>query len=889
MMNKNDWRELTLAEVEEKLGTDLKNGLSRAEAEARLLNHGPNELPAPEPEPLWLIFFRQFQSALIYILFIAAALVFALGETVDGFLILAVLIFNAVIGTVQEGKAQNTLAALRSFAETTATVLRESKEVVLPDMRIVPGDVIFLREGEKIPADALLVESRMLKVDEAALTGESKPVYKKDKDMVFKGTAVVNGNAKAIVVATGTDTEIGKVSRAIAGIDTEIPLKKDIRYLARLIVIAVGVISVILFLFGIYVGKNFAEMFAVTVSLAVSIVPEGLPVVLTLVLARGVWRMAKRNALVKKLQAVEALGQAQIIAVDKTGTLTRNEMVIRKVFADGRFFDVGGVGYEPKGEVKLEDKPIAPPNHPELLLMGKVAAMCANARASFLEESKTWRAYGDPTEVAMYVFAEKVGFAKDELERETPQIAEIPFDYETKYHVVAHRISDKRQFVTVAGAPEKVLPLCDKIYSGGKAAEMSKVKLEEMENIFHSLSREGLRVVAASYREEPLYKDGELIKVGNLTFLGFYGMEDSLRPEVPDAMVRARAAGIKVVMITGDARLTAIAIAKEAGIYKDGDEVLTDEDIGRLSGAALDEKIARASIFARITPEHKMKIIEAYRRKGKVVAMTGDGVNDAPPLVAADLGVAMGKIGTEVAKEAADIVLLDDNFGSIVSAVEEGRRMYRTIQKVILFLFSTSLGEVLAIAGAMFAGLPMPLLAPQILWMNLVTDSFVAFGLALEDERDGDLLLGEFRRPNRYLITGTMALRMVLMSLPMMFGAIYLFGSVYQEDLVKAWTLTLTALVVFQWLNGWNCLSERRSIFGENPFRNAYLVGFVGVAAVLQVAALYTPFMRDILRLVPLTLGEWGFAFGVATSIVPVEELRKLFFYPRRRYNPTTP
>lgn len=870
---------LTLAEVEERLGTDFKNGLSIKEAKARLESVGPNELPAPKADPLWVIFFRQFQSALIYILLIAAAIVFVMGETVDGLLIIAVLIFNAAIGTVQEGKAQNTLGALRSFTETTAIVVRESKEIVIPDREIVPGDVILLREGEKVSADALVIESRTLKVDEAALTGESKPIYKKEKDTIFKGTSIVSGFGRAVAIATGLETEIGKISRAIAGINTEIPLKKDIRYLARFIVVAVGIISIIIFLFGLYAGISFAEIFFVTVSLAVSIVPEGLPVVLTLILARGVWRMAKQNVLVKKLQAVEALGQAQIIAVDKTGTLTRNEMVIRKIFVDDKFFDIGGVGYDPKGEVKLEDKPVSPPNHPELLFAAKVAAMCANARVIFLEEAGIWRVYGDPTEAAMYVFGEKIGFNKDELEREAPQIMEIPFDYQNKYHAVAHRISDKRQFITVVGAPEKVISLCSKIYSKGKTADITKTKYEEIESIFHSLSREGFRVVAAAYREDPFNESVETIKIDDLIFLGFYGMEDSLRSEVPEAMARAQAAGIKVVMITGDSRLTAIAIAKQAGIYKEGDEVLTNEDIESLSDGVLDEKIVNASVFARITPEHKMKIIEAYRRKGKIVAMTGDGVNDAPSLVAADLGVAMGKIGTEVAKEAGDIVLLDDNFGSIVSAIAEGRNMYRSIQKIILFLFSTSLGEVLTIAGAMFAGMPLPLTAPQILWMNLVTDSFVAFGLALDDKRDGDLLKGEFRRPNRYLINKTMIFRIILMSASMMLGAIYLFGSFYQENIIKAWTITLTALVIFQWLNGWNCVSERRSIFSENPFRNVYLTFFVGVAAIFQIAIIYTPFMRDILRLTPLTLGEWGLAFATAASIVLAEELRKFFYY----------
>lgn len=882
-MKGNEWRNLSWEEIEKRLITDLRSGLSETEAAARLRSRGLNELPAIKPDPRWLIFLRQFRSALIYVLLVAAAIVFAIGETVDGFLILVVLTFNAFIGTIQEGKAQNTLNALRRFVETNTTVLREGKEIVLSDRYVVYGDVIILSEGEKIPADALVVESHTLKVDEAALTGESKPVHKREKELVFKGSTVVSGMGRAVVVATGLDTEIGKISRAIVGIDTEIPLQKDIRRLARLIIIVVSVISAALFFFGLYVGKELREMFTLTVSLAVSVVPEGLPVVLTLVLARGVWRMAKRNVLVKKLQAVEALGQTQIIAVDKTGTLTRNEMIIRKVFVAGKLFEIGGIGYEPSGEIKLEDKIISPPNHPELLLTGKIAALCANGRASFIEEAKTWKAYGDPTEAAMYVFAQKVGFRKDELEQETPLIAEIPFDYLNKYHAAAYRLSAENQLVVVAGAPEKILEQCDKIYSETRAEEMSRAGREELERIFHTMSRQGLRVVAAGFRKEPLVERGESIVLDRLVFLCFYGMEDSLRPEVPEAVVRTQAAGVKVVAITGDARLTAVAIAKEAGIWKEGDEVLTDEEIERLSGAALTGKIANVSVYARITPEHKMKIIDAYRRSGKIVAMTGDGVNDAPSLVAADLGVAMGKIGTEVAKEAADIVILDDNFGSILAGVEEGRRMYSTLQKVILFLFSTSLGEILTIGAAIFIGLPLPLLPSQILWMNLVTDSFVAFGLALSDKYDRNLLQNKFHRPAIYFITKTTAVRIILMSLPMMFGGIYLFSGMYQVDLAKARTMALTALIIFQWLNGWNCLSERHSIFDRNLLFTPPLVIFVGIAAGIQIIATHTPFVQNLLQIVPLTVGEWGLAFGIALSIVAVEELRKLFAYQRKR------
>jgi Ca2+-transporting ATPase len=888
----SQWHTIPLGALEKELNTSFHDGLSGSEAAARLKLHGPNKLPEARRTPLFLIFLRQFQSPLIYILLGAAVVVFALEETVDALVILFVLVFNAIVGTLQEGRAQNTLAALRRFTETSATVLRDGVAAVIPDIEVARGDILVLREGEKVPADARVIESRTLTVDEAALTGESVPVHKNEtaietpslspqeqKNMLFKGTNVVRGSGIAAVVATGTETVIGKLARAVASMDTEIPLKRDIRQLSKLIILVVSGLSAGVFLLGVLAGQGIREMFTVVVSLGVSVVPEGLPVALTLVLASGVWRMAKRNALVKKLQAVEALGQAQVIAVDKTGTLTRNEMVIRKVYAGKTLFEVGGAGYEPKGEVKLRGAVVDPANHPELLLAGKIAALSSGAAIAFSEERKVWQIAGDPTEGAMGVFAAKVGFHKTELEKEAPLAAEMPFDYATRYHATVHR-EGRGLFLSVAGAPEAVFALSDKVRGENTTHPFTQEWKKEFETAVESLSEEGFRTVAFAYAELASGSEGkefEAVQRGQLTLAGVYAMEDSLRPEVPEAMARAKDAGVRVVMITGDHKITAQAIAKEAGIWKEGDAVISGSELESMDEKELAARLETASVFARVTPEHKMKIIQAYKRRGEIVAMTGDGVNDAPPLVAADLGVAMGKIGTEVAKEASDIVLLDDNFGSIVAAVEEGRTIYKTIQKVILYLFSTSLGEVLTIVGAILLGWPLPVVAVQILWLNLVTDGFLTVALAME-KGEPEFAKGSFSAPNRYLVNKTMLVRIVVMAVPMMLGSLFVFGGVYAVNLPKALTLSLTTLAIFQWLNAYNCRFEKKSVFRTNPFGNHYVTGAMAIVIVLQLLAVYHPFMQSVLRTVPLSLSDWMLAVGISFSIIVAEEIRKLCY-----------
>lgn len=886
-MDSYRWHTKTFSEIFEVLHTS-EHGLSKEEAKKRLKDYGLNKLPEAKADSLFIIFLRQFQSPLIYILLAASAVVFALREIIDGSVILAVLFFNAVVGTIQEGKAQNTLLALKKFVETAATVLRDGKEIIIQDFEVVPGDIVILQQGSKISADARVILSSNLKIDESSLTGDSEPIHKisevlsnpdlptaDQRNSVFKGTHVVAGNGKAVVVATGLKTVIGKISKQIAAIDTEIPLKKNIKHLSRLIIITVAIISLSLFFFGVLSGKSLKEMFLIAVSLSVSIIPEGLPIVMTLVLAMGVWRMNKQKALIKRLQAVEALGQARVIAVDKTGTITKNELMLQKVYVNGKFFEISGTGYEPKGEIKFLGKVVDPLNHPDLLFSGKIASFCSDARVMFSEESKQWRVSGDPTEAAMLVFAEKIGFNKNDLEREESQIADMPFDYKTKYHATIHSF-DGDDFLAVAGAPETVLALSTKIWRDGKSFPLEEEERRNLESVFAGMSQEGMRVLGFAVNTG---KFGPLTpeNVRELTFVGFFAMRDVVRPEVEEAMKKAAMAGIRIVMITGDHILTAQAIAKEVGIYRDGDEILTGQEIDMLSDPQLSKKISKVSVFARVSPEHKIRIIKAFKQKGDVIAMTGDGVNDAPSLIAADLGVAMGKIGTEVAKEASDIILLDDNFGNIIPAVEEGRNIYKTIKKVVLYLFSTSFGEVLVIGGAIFAGYPLPILPSQIIWLNFVTDGFLDVALAMEP-KEKDLLRGNFERPKKYLIDKLMVQRMFFMGLPMMLGTLYLFKAYFEVDLVKAWTISLTALAVFQWFNAWNCRSEDKSIFQMNPFSNKFLAGATVFVVFLQMFAVYNPLGQKFLRTVPLDFSEWLIIVSVAVSIILVEEIRKLFY-----------
>ncbi len=880
------WYQYTKTQVLTEFKTDEVNGLSTKEAQSRFLKYGQNLLPETVGESVFKIFLRQFENPLIYILLFCAVIVFYLEDKVDAYIIFAVLVFNAVIGALQEGRSQKTMRSLKKLSEAESLILRDGKEEMISEKEIVPGDVMLLQEGEKITADARIILSSSLKVDESALTGESGAVLKKETsapaettlpasgqhNMVFKGTVVLSGSAKAVVVGTGQNTEIGKISKALLEPETEIPLQKNIKKLSKLIIYLVFAISVGLFLLGLSVGKPVKEIFAVVVSLAVSMIPEGLPLVLTLILVSGVWRMSKRNALVKKLQAVEALGHTNILAVDKTGTITKNEMIIKNLFLSGKIYQVSGSGYEPKGGVSLAGQ-VQDKNFGDFGLSATIASLVSRAKVVYMESEGVFRVSGDPTEAAMTVFAEKFFKPKEELLKSYKEVAEITFDHKNKYHTIFYE-HEGSIFAAIAGAPESLLSFSGHILENGQSRKITPHERQLIEESIGEFSSKGMRVVAFGFKR--LGKGHALDNISDMTFAGLFAIEDSVRTEAQDSVRLVQSAGLKVVMITGDHKVTARAIAKEAGIFKEGDLVITGPELSEMSDQILKEQLPQIAVFARVTPEDKMKIIKLYKEAGFVIAMTGDGVNDAPSLVAADLGVSMGKIGTEVAKEASDIVLLDDNLKSIVAAIEEGRAMYKSIQKALLFLFSTSLGELLVIVISLSLQMPLPLLAVQILWLNLITDPLIGTALAMDGKEPG-LLKNSLVKLPKYFFNKTMLIQMLLMGLVMGLGSLYIFSQ-YSFDYMKAVTMCLTILAVFQWYNGYNCEFMDRSIFSKHIFRNRYLIlAFLGNFA-LQLFAVYSPFMQRVLKTTPLSLGEWIVILVFGISVILVEEIRKLIY-----------
>jgi Ca2+-transporting ATPase len=681
-----------------------------------------------------------------------------------------------------------------------------------------------------------------------------------------------------LVVATGLDTIIGGISRRIISIDSEIPLNKSIKILSNYVGIGVLVISAGVFGLGILYGNSFYSMFFTAVAVAVSLVPEGLPVVITLVLSLGAFRMAKQNALVKNLGAVEALGQASVIAVDKTGTITKNELMVEKVYIAGKTFSVSGSGYEPKGDVIENGVAIDPANHPEIIFAGKIATFCANARVMFREKEGIWKVSGDPTEAALLVFGEKVGFHKDELEQEEPQTGDLPFDSVLKYHAVVHTVK-KRSFVSLVGAPESVLDISTNIWQNSRSKKLTEENKKEFESVVHSMSREGLRVLAFSTITN---YEGELgvQPVKEATFVGLFAMRDVLREGVRESIETAKASGLRVVMITGDHKVTAEAIAREAGIFHEGDSIITGKDIHALSVEELLKQLPKVSVFARVTPEDKLDIIQFFKKNGDTIAMTGDGVNDALSLVAADLGIAMGRIGTEVSKEAADIVLLDDNFNSIVQAIEEGRNIYVGIKKVILYLFSTGLGELMAIVIAMLIFLPPPVFPTQILWLNLVTDGFLVVALAFEPKEK--LQNGRItRKGNKFFFDRLAVIRTLLMGLTMGAITVFVFASLIKIDTAKAYTMALTVLAALQWWNAWNVRSETDSIWSSKIFKNPYLIVATFMVIILQLFAIYNPHLQAILKTTALSLKDLALVVLISLTIVLVEELRKFVYRSR--------
>ncbi|MCK5632613.1 HAD-IC family P-type ATPase [bacterium] len=886
------WSQKKISEVIKQLQSHIQKGLSLQQVQERRKKFGANRLPE-QPRESWLfVFIRQFKSPLIYVLLAAAAvLFFVVKDKVDALVVGGVLFFNAIIGTIQEGRAQTILESLKKFSKTTSVVLRDGKKQFVSTENIVVGDIVILQEGERIPADIRIFQSNGLRVDEALLTGESKSVDKTDqalqanmpiheqKNMLFSGSYILSGSGVGIVVAVGAQTEIGKMHQVVQAIDTDMPLKKELARLSSWILWLVLGMCTFLFIIGFVTGKPFKELLTTLTALFICVIPEGLPVVLTLVLVSGVYKMARKYVLVKRMQGVEALGRADILIIDKTGTLTRNEMIISKVATIDKKFDVSGVGYFERGSITHNGKKINVDEEKILKTLGIACALLNSSEFNFVPDMNLFEIKGSPTEVSMAVFAAKLGLYKSTLEKEYKKIYEIPFSAQRGYHATFYK-KDEQGFIFVSGAPERVLA---KVVNGNK----------EIHKDLQVLLQEGLRVVAIATKSFDLAtmpmqnedsKDDSWFKdiISDLTFVGLSGIQDSIRPEVAQTIAQAQKAGVRIIMATGDHKKTALYVAQEVGLFKKGDQVLTGSEIDELSEDAFRQAVNKTSVFARVTPKQKLAIVTELKKQKNIVAMTGDGVNDVPSLVAADLGIAMGQIGTQAAKEAADIVLLDDSLVSIVGAIEYGRYIFYTLRRVVLYFFSTNTGELLLILFALLLGLPLPLLAVQILWLNLVTDGFLDVAISVEKKEKG-LLQKTVRNNLFHLVDKNIIFKMFYMALPMAIFSLLIFYSYCHKNIVHARSMVLVTMAMFQWFNAFNCRSETKSIFELGLFSNRWLLLAMTVVLGLQVFVLHNAFMQRLFKTVPISLKEWGLVILVSSSIVVFEEIRKWFVFRKKK------
>jgi len=920
------WHSIDLKGAMQRLNSS-EEGLSEEEAQRRLEELGPNELRKEKGRSPWSIFFDQFKDFLILLLLAATFVSLLIGEAFDAAAIMAIVVMSAFLGFLQEHRAERALEALKKMAAPEALVLRSGRERRIPARELVPGDVILVHPGDRVPADARLIKQFNLKVDEAPLTGESVAVDKEvaalpsetvladRKNMLYAGTTVTYGRGKAAVVSTGMGTEFGRIARMIQiVVKEETPLERRMAEIGRWLGIGSLMVVAVVSLLGILrVGANgrspLPEMFLWGVSLAVAAVPEALPAVVTGALAIGVQRMAKRNAIVRRLPAVETLGCTTFICSDKTGTLTRNEMTVRRIWLGGEAVEVTGAGYEPRGEFVRGGNSTGEDEGLRLLL--QTALLCndahleresddASARGRRGEEtlfkrkradaSEALTVIGDPTEGALVVAAAKAGLDKKELDTLYPRIAEVPFTSERKRMSTVHTTPDGMKIVCAKGAPELLLARCSRIWWDGHIAELDEADREEILRANEGMAADALRVLSIAYRELPpdtSVFDEEVVEK-DLVFLGLMAMIDPPRDEVRPALHLCEGAGVEVAMVTGDHKLTAVAIAQELGMLtrgareqgskgaeEQGRLVLTGLELDKLSDEEFEEMVEDVAVYARVSPEHKIRIVEALIERGHIVAMTGDGVNDAPALKRADMGVAMGITGTEVTKEASDMVLADDNFATIVAAIEEGRAIYDNVKKYLAYLLSCNVGEILIMFAASLMGLPLPLTAIQILWVNLVTDGLPAIALGV-DPAEPDIMLRPPRDPRESVFTAPVKLLIGTVAVLMAAGIIPVFSSVLpREGLAKAQTMAFTMMTMFEMFNAFNCRSERHSIFKVGPFANIWLVLAVLSSILLQAAVVYLPLLQPIFGTAALGLGDWLLIVAITSSAIIVVETGK--------------
>jgi Ca2+-transporting ATPase len=868
------WWHLDVEEVASKLGSSVRAGLSAEAAAEKLRSVGPNELQEKKGRGPLAIFLDQFKSLMIGVLIAAALIAGFLKEWVDTVAILAIVILNAILGLIQEYRAEKSLAALKKLSAPSSKVIRDGVARVVPARELVPGDLVEIEAGDYVPADSrVLWHTGNFTVQEASLTGESTPVSKTDialeekevplaerANILYMGTSVVSGKARALVAETGMETELGRIAGLIQEIRKETtPLQRKLEQFSKFLVYLCFALVAMVFGLELLRGGQLIDMFLTSVSLAVAAIPEGLPAVVTIALALGVQRMVRRHVLIRKLPSVETLGCATVICSDKTGTLTKNEMTVRAVWTSREDFEVTGTGYVPSGEFRAGGHKVDPCDHPDLVKTLVAGVLCNNARLTV--DGGNVSVFGDPTEIAILSLAAKAGVWKGEEEEGFDLVEELPFDPERKKMSVVRRAEQDLTTFT-KGAPDLLLNDCTRILDGGRERLMTEADRARITKANDAYADQALRVLAVAYRDldrEPHAYSAEAIE-RDLTFAGLVAMIDPPRPEVNEAMAKCRTSGIRTVMITGDHKNTAVAIARELGFYGPEAIALTGEDVDRLDDAALDASVERVAVYARVSPEHKLRAVRAWRRRGDIAAMTGDGVNDAPAVKEADIGVAMGITGTDVTKEVSDMVITDDNFASIVAAVEEGRGIYDNIRKFIHFLLSCNLGEILVMFVAALAGFPVPLLPIQILWVNLVTDGLPALALGV-DPVDPDIMERPPRDPQEPVVTGA---RGWLIGIQGAFVAAcslgaFLFVLLYEkETIVEARTAALATLACSQLFHSFNCRSLRHSIFKLKFSTNPQLVGAVVLSFLLQMAVIYVPFLQPVFKTTPLSLVDLG-------------------------------
>jgi Ca2+-transporting ATPase len=892
----SEWREhaLALEGVLEHWGSDAGRGLSEEDAVDRLQKFGPNRLEEIGRVSPWRQFASQFTEFIILVLIGAAFVSGILQEWTDAIAILVIVLLNGILGFVQQYRAERALEALKKLAAPLARVIRQGEVRSIPAEELVPGDIIALEMGDLVPADARVLSDHLLQVDEASLTGESVPV-KKDADvvlpddaplgdrsnMVYSSTVVTYGKGTAVVTNTGMDTELGKIAHLVQTMGREqTPLQEQLEGVGRLLVYGCLLIVAVVFALGLWRGVPPVEMFLTAVSLAVAAIPEGLPAVVTIALALGVRRMVQRNALIRKLPSVETLGSATVICTDKTGTLTQSKMNVRKIGLLDSIIDVTGDGYEPEGEFRIGDQSVERANQ-DLQLALRIGVLCNNASLrQEVGDGSRWDIIGDPTEGALLAVAGKAGLWRSELETGHTMLYELPFDSDRKRMTTIRRGPDGGTTAYVKGAPDVVVRLCTHVQDNGRVRTATSEDRERLLAVNDGFANEAMRVLAVAYRDlEEEVVDPTIAEVeSELVFSALMAMKDPPRPEAREAIATARRAGLEVVMITGDHKSTAVAIAKELDLYRDGDLAFTGPELDGIDDGRLREVVEQVRVYARVSPEHKLRIVGAWKSRGHIVAMTGDGVNDAPALKEADIGIAMGITGTDVSKEASDMILTDDNFASIVAAVEEGRAIFDNIRRFIHFLLSCNIGELLTMFLASLLGLPLPLLPIQILWVNLATDSLPALALGVEPAEPRGM-----ERPPRPPTEGVLTKRIA--SIMLMQGTIIgllTLGAFLFEYLVmgggvdRARVIAFSTTIFAQNVHAFNVRSDRYSVFQLGFLSNPWLLVSFVVVIVSELAVIYVPFLQPIFKTMPLGAQDWAVVIGLGVMPLVIVEFIKL-------------